>query len=286
MLSRFRRPEADLQIDIDKQELQPGDELEARVTLAPKADFQIREGIVSLICKEIYVQKISNQYGTSYHKKTEILSRMDESFSGTGVIRKGASYSSKLRLVVPPDALPTLRGVAVQRIQPGISWEVEASMDVANARDIARSQEVTVVKPPAPIVSPPRPIVAEYKHRQCVLTLSLSASDARSGDILEGSLRAEMLQEVTVQEVRCDLIRVEKFGNDAKDHPVDSVSLEREGTLAADRTLEWRFRLDVGQVGLTSLKTEKSSVRWLVKGILSRAMRTDLRIEQEISVDF
>ena len=82
------------------------------------------------------------------------------------------------------------------------------------------------------------------------------------------------------------MVRVEKFGNEAQDHSIDKVSLGRDATLQSGQTREWRFQLDVGHVGVPSLKTDKSSVTWLVKGILDRRMRRDLRVEQEISVDF
>ena len=147
-------------------------------------------------------------------------------------------------------------------------------------------QEFTVVRPTALEDPPPSPIVAESRHRQCVLTLSLSRSHARSGDRIDGSLRAEMLEEVSASEVRVELVRVEKFGNESQDHSVDVVTLERDPTLQSGQTREWPFQLDIGQVGVPSLKTEKSSVRWLVKGILDRRMRRDLGVEQEISVDF
>ena len=83
-----------------------------------------------------------------------------------------------------------------------------------------------------------------------------------------------------------ELVRVEKFGNESQDHSVDVVTLERDPTLQSGQTREWPFQLDIGQVGVPSLTTEKSSVRWLVKGILDRRMRRDLRVEQEINVDF
>ena len=67
---------------------------------------------------------------------------------------------------------------------------------------------------------------------------------------------------------------------------MDVVTLERDPTLQSGQTREWPFQLDIGQVGVPSLTTEKSSVRWLVKGILDRRMRRDLRVEQEINVDF
>ena len=49
---------------------------------------------------------------------------------------------------MPAGALPTLTGVSVNKIDPGISWAVAASLDVAKSRDIQHSQEVTVFRPP------------------------------------------------------------------------------------------------------------------------------------------
>ena len=48
---------------------------------------------------------------------------------------------------------------------------------------------------------------------------------------MAGSLRAEMLQEVGVSEVRAELVRIEKFGNVQQDHTMDSAVLEPEGSV-------------------------------------------------------
>jgi hypothetical protein len=231
VLSRFRRPEADLQVQTDKTVLHAGDELEARVTLVPKGDFHVRHGKVELVCTESYVQRVSSQYGTSYHRRTETLSRAGETFIDDRAVRRRMPYSTDVRLVVPPDALPTIVGTKVSSVQPGIAWAVTASFDVAKARDIRQSQEVTVVKPPALDDARPRPVVAESRHRQCALTLELSSNDARSGDRIDGRLRAQMLEDVTASEIRVELVRVEKFGNAEGDHTVDSVTLERDVSL-------------------------------------------------------
>ena len=284
--SEFGRPNADLNIRLDKTALQAGDELKARVELVPKEDFHVRLGKVELVCVETNVQTVRSQYGVSYHKKTHTRSIAEEAFMENRIVRRLAGASTDVRFVLPPDALPTLEGTAVNKIQPGITWEVRASLDVTRARDMRQIQEVTVVRTPAPDDTPPRPVVSEERHRQCALTLDLSRSEARSGDRLDGSLRAVMLEDVDAAEVRVEMVRVEKFGNEAQDHSIDKVSLGRDATLQSGQTREWRFQLDVGHVGVPSLKTDKSSVTWLVKGILDRRMRRDLRVEQEISVDF
>ena len=286
MLSRFRRPEADLRVLLTRTVLHAGDELNARVELVPKSSFLVREGRVELICTEIYVQKTSSQYGTHYRKKTQTRAKVAETFSDNGTLTSGVKYSTDLKLAVPEDAPRSISGTKVRSIQPGISWDVRASLDVASARDLHQSQEVTIVESPVVVDVSPRSVVSETGHRQCNLTLSVSSGEARSGDRLDGTLRAEMLQEVAAAEVRVELIRVEKFGNDAQDHAVDNVTLEGDESLPAGQTREWRFRLNVGDVAVPSLTTEMSSVRWVVKGVVARAMRPDLRSEQEIAVDF
>lgn len=286
MLSRFRRPQADLSIHVDKTEFRPGEELEARAVLLPESDFHVRQGTVTLVCTETYVQKTSSQYGTHYSRKRQTLYNMEESFLNDATVRNGLPHSTDVRLAVPPDALPTMKGIKVSHVEPGVTWEVTAFLDVAGARDLRYSQPVSVSSPPAVDDVRTRPVVAQTKHEQCALTLTVSNGEARSGDILEGDLRAELLQDVTAEEVRVALVRSENFGNEQKNRTVDEVTFEREVSLRSGQLREWRYKLDVGQVEVPSLKTEKSSVRWLVKAWLTRNMRRDLRIEQEIRVDF
>ena len=285
MLSRFRRPQADLSIHVDETELHPGEELVARVVLLPESDFHVRQGTVALVCTENYVQRTSSQYGTYDSRKTVIHYRAEEKFLSDATVRNGLPHSTDVRLAVPAEAMPTMSGIKVSQIQPGITWEVVAFLDVAGARDIRFNQPVTVLSSPASDDISSQPAVAQTKHEQCALTLTVSSGDARSGDTLDGDLCAEVLQDVTAEEVRVALVRSEKFGNVQKNQTVDQVTFERDAALRSGQTREWRFKLDVGQVGVPSLKTEKSSVRWLVKAWLTRNMRRDLRIEQEIRVD-
>lgn len=285
MLSRFRRPQADLSIHVDETALQPGEELEARVVLLPESDFHVRQGTIALLCTENYVQRTSNQYGTYDSKNTVTHYSAEETFLSDATVRNGLPHSTDVRLAVPVDAMPTMSGIKVSQVQPGITWEVAAFLDVAGARDIRSNQPVSVLSPPAPDDVRSRPVITQTKHEQCALTLTVSSGDARSGDTLDGDLRAEMLQDVTAEEVRVALVRSEKFGNVQKNQTVDQMTFERDASLRSGQLREWRFKLDVGQVDVPSLETEKSSVRWLVKAWLTRNMRRDLRIEQEIRVD-
>ena len=282
----LRRPDVDVQIHVNKSAFHAGDELDARVALAPKVDFHVRSGRVELVCTETWVQRVDSQYGSSYHRKTNALSTTGETFMEDQTVRNGVPHSADLKVTVLQDALPTITGAKVQKIEPGIAWAVTVDLDVVRARDIHESQELTVAATPAPRDERPSPIVTESRRGQCVLTLEVSRSAARSGDRVDGTLRAEPGQDMTASEARVELVREEKFGNTARNNAVDSASLERDLSLQSDGTREWRFSLDFGQVSVPSLKTEKSSVRWLVRGVLDRSLRSDPKVEQEIDVGF
>ena len=284
--SDFGRPKADLNIQISETTLQPGDAFEARVELVPREDFHVRLGKVELVRVETCVQITRSQYGTHYSKKTHNWSIAEETIMEDRIVRRWGGISTDVKFALPPDALPTLSGTPVQKIEPGIAWAVTAFLDVTKARDMRQQQEFTVVRHPALEDPPPQPTESLSRHSQCDLAMSLSRSHARSGDRIDGILQVEMKQDVNASGVRVELVRVEKLGNESQDHTVDIVNLERDETLRSGETREWAFQLDVGQVTVPSLETEKSSVRWLVKGILDRRMRRDLRVEQEISVDF
>ena len=284
--SEFGRPKADLNIRVSRGTLEPGDELDARVELLPREDFHVRLGKVELVRLETYIQTVRHQYGVSYHKRTHAGVVASETFMENQIVRRLGGSSDRASFVLPQDAIPTLSGSIFQKIQPGITWEIRALLDVTRARDMRYSQELTVVGPPVSDDRSPLQVATENRHRQCNLTLDLSRSEARSGDRIDGVLRVEMLDDVEVTEVRVELVRVEKFGNEGQDHVVDKAVFERDATLRSGDGHEWRFDLDVGSVKVPSLEAEKSSVTWLVKGILDRRMRRDLRVEREISVSF
>ena len=53
----------------------------------------------------------------------------------------------------------------------------------------------------------------QTKHEQCALTLTVSSETPARETPWDGDLRAEVLQDVTAEEVRVELVRSEKFGN-------------------------------------------------------------------------
>ena len=292
MLSGFRRPDADFRVELSEATLQPGDKLKVRVSLVPKEDFQARRGRVEIVCEETYVDDLRTRHTvttsgsrTRHYKETRILSRYDKVFTGHSTMRRGLSYSFDVDWPVPLNAPPTARGVRVDSIDVGIVWTVTTSVDVADAGDFHDTQEIAVVGPRAIGRAPSSPLVAQNTDDRCALTLTLLTRNARSWDTVDGSLRAEISQDMRVSEVRAELIRVEAFGlYRGKDYREDLVKVDGSVALRSGETREWRFRLKTGEVEAPSLRTDNSVVTWLVKCVLARRMRFDSRIEQEVWV--
>ena len=293
MLSGFRRPAADFRVELSRTTLQPGDGLNVRVSLTPREDFHVRRGRVEIECVETYVDDIRTSQAvttsgssTRRYKGTSVLSRYEKVFTEAGAIRRGLSYSFDVDWTVPLNAQPTAKGVSVDSIDVGIAWVVTTSVDVADAGDFNDVQEITVVAPRAIGNKPTSPLVAQNTDDRCALTLTLPTGFARSEETIEGSLRAEILQDMRLSEIRAELIRVEAFGLFVgKDYREDLVKVDGSLSLRRGETREWRFQLNTGQVDAPSLRTDNSSVQWLVKCVLARRLRFDARIEREIWVD-
>ena len=290
MLSRFQRPDADFHVEIDRTALHPGENLEARISLIANEEFFVRRASIELVCIETYVEKVittHHRYGSqrSNREATLTQSRARTIFMKDMTMRRALPYSTDISFSLPPDAPLTAIGANVDSVQPGIVWTLTTSLDAANARDIRRSQEICVLKARAPGDAPSGTLVSETSTERCILSLRMPSGRVRSGEMLEGVLRAQAIEDFDVSEVRAELIRVEAFGEAEQDIRVDVASLQSNVSLSAGEKRDWRFKMNVGEVRAPSMKTRNSSVKWLVAGILARRMRFDSRVVLEISVD-
>ena len=289
MLSRFRRPAANFSVELSETRLQPGDELNIRVVLSPRDGFEVRRGTVVIECIESYVELSpgmnTSRYGqgTQRLKSTRIQYRQEEVIIDGRRMRRGLPFSADIDWVVPSDALPTVIGDSGHTFDVGIAWTITTSLDVAGARDFYDQQQLMVGSLPIKDEAPETPVV-ELADDECALALTLAKGRYGPWEVIEGTLRAEILQDMDVTEVRAELVRLQSFGYDGDEFLAGRMRLEGDPDLQQGGVREWHFQLETGDVYAPSLRTELSSVNWLVRCILARRMRLDTRIEQEIVV--
>ncbi len=283
VISRLRRPDADLEVTVSPASAAPGDRVDARISLNARQDFTVRRGVVELVRIETYIQRVQHQHGQSHHRRRHHVSFTTEEFLGSEQVRDGGSLSGRYRFTIPEDAIPTLDGVRAHGIDPGIAWGVRAKLDVARARDLSATEPIVVEHGRDQDATGPTAAVEQQQHSQGMLTLDIDADRARSGDVIGGVFRIDLGESVDVQGVRAEIARVEKFGDGGGAHAVDSMSLAGETNLQPG-IREWPISLTLSTVSAPSMAAEKSSIRWLVRGILDRRMRRDLQVEREILV--
>ena len=290
MLSRFRQPAADFRVELNESAVRPGDELRVRVSLNPRDGFQVRRGTVVIECVESYVEfspsMNTGRYGTGRQrlKGSRILYRHEEVIIDDGRMRRGLPFYADVDWTVPSDAVHTVTGESRDVFEVGIAWTVTTALDVAGARDFNDRQQLTIGSARTAQDEEPEPIVREMADDECKLTLTLASGTYSGWEEVEGSLRAEMLQDMDVSEVRAELVRIESFGYDGDEFLAGRVRLEGDTKLRQGRVREWHLRLETGEVYAPTVSTDYSSVTWLVRGVLARRMRLDTRIEQAIRV--
>ena len=285
MLSRFRQPAADFRVELSETTLAPGDELNIRVSLAPRDGFQVRRGRVEILCVESYVDRVDDGRRTGRMRLTRILSRYERVFIEDIRVRRGLPRYFDIDWTAPPDAVPTAVGIDTGAGDVGITWVVRTSLDVEGARDFNDTREIAIASSPVVDDELAAPIAAEKLDDLCDISLLLPRGAARASETIEGMLSVKVLRDVNFSDVKAELIRVEAFGYVGEDRRVDTVTLDTDIELRSGETREWHFHLETGQVDAPSLRTDISSVKWLVKCVLARKMRIDTHIEQEIRVD-
>ena len=302
---------ADLTVQVDKTIAQPGEQLKINVQLVAKKNLYIRRAIVELVCVETYVDRVYVK-GSYIHKKfadKDVATK--KAFIKDEIMNESNSRSDDVVLTIPRNPLPTLTGAVIRGIEPGISWHVQAVLDIPHARDVRAVQNIIVIKasdtlnPPPETTNPPPRLadpydkviikppedgtlqpqwaVSESKSSVCALTLNISQDSVRSYSTVEGTLQAEILKDIKVSRVLIELERMEKFGYDQQCFTVNKATLEENIVLHADETLQWPFKLDI--VGmLLSLNTKHSTVKWMVKGRLDIPLRLDSCVVQDINL--
>jgi hypothetical protein len=273
MLSRFRRPKADISLEVGEGPFWPGDRVDVRVSLSTRESLHVREARIELACIETYY--VAASQGPPFKNTQVLFLESTPLLSETRVI-EGFPQGGSFSFSIPREAPPTVRGDVAE-----ISWLVRAAVNVAEARDVHQSRDIIVLSP-VPERSPPQ--TAEETYAQCTLSLSLSSTTVGEGETLQGVFRVEVRQNLGVQGIRVDLECQEKARDKVVWTVKDPVLLKGQEELTAGQILEWPLRLHVPKHRLPSTETHDTLVVWRVKGILDRRGRLDLDVEQKIDV--
>ena len=272
MANQSQQAPTALHLEVNQGPFCPEDRIDIRLFLVPKESYHVRRGSLALVCTEVCYH--STEAG--YSKSTNELGRWTESFLDDTPIPQGIPYRSDHSFLVRPGMWPTAHGAIVD-----ISWQVVASFDIAGSADLHSRQPVVVLSSPQ---HPPTKVVADREYPECDLSFSVSPIYLRTGEVLEGSMQAQMRRDVGIRQVRIELRCTEKAGDRETRTTKDEIALHGQASLAAGETHRWPFRLQVPEMMLPSTRADRSTVTWWVRGIIDRRLRRDLVVERQVQV--
>ena len=281
VLKFLRRPHAQIDLHIEGDQFAAGDLVRFRATIGSRQGFPVRSGKFALECVETYWQIVRNGKRTSERERRKTIAEVFRELLVDGRIQRSIPYIEDSTLTLPDDAPSTVVGK-----HANISWRLKLSLDVPEARDVQYEQPFTVI-PKSPLClsnGSPSMVVAQEDFSDCELKLELPALKYQAGDSLSGKLRLDAITECNMPEIRIEIVRQEEAGVRGSSTVADQVVLEKDARYGAGRGGQWGFNLRVPEGRWPTTDISNTQVSWRVRAILSRSLRRDYAVEQEITV--
>jgi Arrestin (or S-antigen), C-terminal domain len=273
----------DVQIDLDREDVLPGETVQVTVRATPGKDLELQEGRVELVYENEYTYReqasTDSVWATHSRTKTDRKVVEEQRFLAPGTVTADMPLEQTVELTIPPDAAPSAEGKITK-----VRWTVVATLARPRARDVHGEATIEVLSPADPSADASEEVDS---HSDCELELRLDRTDFGPGDEIAGTLVLTPLRDCDVDEVRVELVRREevprKEGNEEVVREADA-TLDGAVELTPSLPREWPFRLVLPLDLVPCLRTKESRVTWRLKGVASRRMRSDYRVERHLDV--
>jgi hypothetical protein len=290
----FGGGKASVQVLLDRADVSPGETVQATVRVTGgRKDVQIDEGRVRLVFENEYTYRerqasFSRSTGsgvssttTRTRHGTDRKTVVEPRFLERGAIAADTPSEHTLAIEIPPGAEPSAEGKITR-----VRWHVEATLARPRAVDVSDEATLEVLSTQdssgwdetAPEVD---------SHGECDLSFRLEKLAYGAGEPVEGTLVLAPSEDCKLNEVRVELVREEEVPRgEGNTEQVREAELPLDGAveLTSGAPREYPFRLEVPPDPVPTLRTDQSRVRWLLKGVGSRRMRSDYNVVQEVLV--
>jgi sporulation-control protein spo0M len=261
----------------------PGETIHAKVNVQGVKDLQIQSGKIALVAREEFevVSEDSDDNSTTKSKENEQVKAWEQAFLGETTVKGGSNETYEFNIPIPSDAMPTLEGGKILNL----SWAVKTTLDRKLAGDVEDKQDVYIV--PLPITrSAPGNFGFSNEPADAEMTLKLSSKEFAVGETVSGELTIRAKKDFDVTEIRFELMYREAVpkdrGNEFKQEQKQKLA---GGTkLTAGQELVYPFQLTIPGSAPLSARTRHGSIVWKARGVLSRRLRGDTFVEQELTV--
>jgi hypothetical protein len=276
----------DVEVTTDRRAYMPGDTVQARIAIRAGKGLDIEEARAELVYENKYTYRdrewTSRGSGqTMTHTTTDSAVRDRQRFLEAGSVSGDSEHS--VELTVPADAPPSGKGGITE-----VRWKVQAVVSRRHKLDPDASADIAVQSPPVQYAAWGAASPEVDTHGDCGLELRLPGGPhLRAGDALAGTLVVTPREPMALQEVRFELVRKERVPRDVghrDEKRAASVVVEHGVELSSMIPRELPFSIALPPDACPCLETEQSTVRWFLRGVLARRMRSDHTITQSVNV--
>lgn len=292
MFDFLKGGKANLAVTLDRP-VQPyylGETVNARIHIQGQKDLKIQEARVQLVCREEYKYRYESRSTDSdgsvdvseeerWATDEQIVQRLQLMAEGT--IPSNFNQVFEFAASIPAGWPPTADGRIVR-----VKWQVKATLDRKLAADTEAVAELLVFSPPTGQAGGVGAYGFSNQPSDAQMHFMLPQKEWALGETIQGQLVVQPEKTFDVSEIRLELIRTElvprDLGNSQRE--ILKVSLAGRTHLEAGQSLAYPFSVAVPTSAPPTLRTRNSAITWSLAGILARTLRSDVRVEDEVSV--
>jgi len=267
----------------------PGETIRATVNVQGVKDLKIQNGTLALVSREEYEYKYernttdsdgntSSEDETS--RQTDEKRVWEQQFLGETTIKSNTTQSFEFNVPIPSDVLPTVEGGQILNFD----WLVKTTLDRKLSGDIEDKQEITLVVPPGGNSSGAGNFGIANEPGEAEMALRLPNQEFALGGTITGEIVIRPKKSFDATEIRIELSRREFVPRDRGNEYLKQEKLKLAGgtKLTAGQESTVPFQLKIPASLPITANLPHGSIAWTLRGILSRRMRGDTMVEQEV----
>jgi hypothetical protein len=275
------KPKATIEI-ISHNKVLPGTLLPVEIRITAQEEIKARELRVELVGEENYYVKETHRdskghTSTRVVQKTGTIDTITKTIAEQPIFNNGSTQQWKMSLQLPAKAPPTCRTKLIN-----IQWKLKAVLDLPKQPD--QSQEIPLCVLCTFPQADNQTVLPDEKYFNDVAVNMVVPHVASPGETLVGRLTLQMKDSLNVQGIRVELVQIEDAGARQADEVISKMEVAGSTTFNQGEVQSFDFFLNVPAEAPPTAVSLHSGLRWKVKAVIARRMKTDFNVEREVLV--
>lgn len=287
MFDFLKGGKANLVVTLDRHNsiYAPGDTIHASVRVEGVKDIKIQSAKIALVSREEYEYKYETRDSdgddeTRTSKTTDELNVWQQQFLRESTIKGGTNQTFEFDMQLPPNALPSVEGGKILNHE----WLVKTTLDRKLAGDVEDKQTIYVLAGASDKMLGAGIYGSSNEPGEAELSMRVPNTQFAIGETIAGDLIIRPQKDFDVTEIRVELERTEHVPRDEGNtlNEKQTVKLAGGTKLTRGNEMILPFQIKVPGSAPITCQTRNGSIEWTLHGVLSRRMRGDTIVEQEI----